>query len=55
MKTKTLLAVLALAAMPSIASAACFGDHAKEDVVMSCADGTEYDAATQACVPTTTS
>jgi hypothetical protein len=53
MKTKTLLAVLALAVMPSIASAACIGDHAKEEVVMSCADGTEYDSAQQACIPTT--
>ena len=54
MKIKLHLAVLALAVMPGAALAACFGDHAKEEIVMSCADGTVYDADTQTCVPAPT-
>lgn len=54
MKSKLLLAALVLAATPSLAIAACFG-HGKEDVVMSCAEGTDYDPETQTCVPSTTS
>lgn len=55
MKLKFLMAALALSVSPSLALAACFGDHAKEEIVMSCTDGTVYDADTQACVPETTS
>ncbi|MXQ07022.1 adenylosuccinate lyase [Alphaproteobacteria bacterium GH1-50] len=53
MKTKTLLAALALTALPGLAAAQCFGDHAKEQVTMSCAAGSVFDAETQRCVPTT--
>ena len=53
MKTKTLLAALALSTLPGLAMAQCFGDHAKEQVTMSCAAGSVYDADTQRCVPTT--
>lgn len=53
MKQKLLLAVLALAAAPSFAMAACIGDHNKEEIVMSCADGTVYDPETQTCVVST--
>ena len=54
MKSKIVLAALVVVWTPSLALAACFGDHAKEDVVMSCADGAVYDRATQTCVPATT-
>lgn len=55
MKIRLHLAVLALAVLPGAAFAACFGDHAKEEVVMSCTDGTVFDAETQKCVPLTSS
>ncbi len=55
MKPKFFLVALAFAMSPGLALAACFDGHAKEDIVMSCAAGTVYDADTQACVPDTTS
>ena len=56
MKTKTLLAVLALAVSPTVALAMGCSGHAKsEDTAMSCAEGTTFDAETQRCVPQTTS
>ena len=55
MKLKLVIATLALSVAPSLAMAACFGDHNKEDVVMSCAQGTVYDAETKSCVPMSTS
>ena len=55
MKSKLLLATLALALAPGLALAACYDGHAKEDIVMSCTDGTVYDTATQTCVSETTS
>ncbi|MBT8418037.1 MAG: carbohydrate-binding module family 14 protein [Silicimonas sp.] len=54
MKLKLHLAVLALAMLPGAAMAACFDGHAKDDIVMSCADGQVYDAETQSCVPLNT-
>ena len=55
MKTKLLLATLALAASPTLAMAmGCSYGHTKtEDVVMSCAAGSVFDTETQKCVPTT--
>ncbi|MGI9388802.1 MAG: carbohydrate-binding module family 14 protein [Boseongicola sp.] len=55
MKTKTLLATLALIVAPSIALATgCGLGHTKaEQVVMSCAEGSVFDSETQRCVPTT--
>ncbi len=55
MKTKTLLATLALAMAPSLAFAMCSGlGHTKtEQVTMSCSAGSVYDAETERCVPTT--
>ena len=53
MKLKTLLAALALTVAPAVAMAECFGDH--QQVTMSCAEGTQWDADKQTCVPTTTS
>ena len=55
MKTKMLLAALALAVSPSIAMAmGCSGDYTKtEQVTMSCAAGSVFDTETQRCVPTT--
>ena len=55
MKTKMLLATLALAVSPSIALAmGCSGGHSKaEEVTMSCAAGSVFDAESQRCVPTT--
>ena len=53
MKTKTLLAALALTLAPALASASCMGKH--EQVTMSCAEGSQWDATTQTCVPTVSS
>ncbi len=48
MPLRTLVAALALAALPGIGFAACFGDHQK--TTMSCADGTVWDATKGTCV-----
>ena len=55
MKIKTLLAALALATAPGLAFAECsgFGHSKSEQVTMSCAAGSVYDAETERCVPTT--
>ena len=55
MKTKMLLATLALIVTPSIALAmGCGIGHTKtEQVVMSCAEGSIYDTEAQRCIPTT--
>ena len=55
MKTKMLLAALALAVSPSIALAmGCSHGHSKtEQVTMSCAPGSVYDSTSERCVPTT--
>ncbi|QMU57442.1 MAG: hypothetical protein GKR98_04025 [Boseongicola sp.] len=55
MKTKLLLATLALAMSPTLAMAmGCGFGHAKdEQIVMSCAVGSVYDAEAHRCVPTT--
>ena len=55
MKTKLFLATLVVAASPTLALAmGCSYGHSKtEDVVMSCAPGSVFDADTQKCVPTT--
>ncbi len=55
MKTKLLLATLALAVTPSLAMAmGCGYGHVKgEDIAMSCAEGSVYDTDAQRCVPTT--
>ncbi|WP_323769914.1 chitin-binding domain-containing protein [Antarctobacter sp.] len=47
MMLKTLIAAAALALSPALAIAAC-SDHAEQ--VMTCADGTTYDATTKTCV-----
>lgn len=52
MKAKLQLAILALALLPGAAFAQC--SHS-QDIVMSCADGTQYDPETQSCVPISTS
>lgn len=55
MKTKVLLAALALAASPTLAMAmGCSGGYSKtEHVTMSCAAGSVFDTEAQKCVPTT--
>ncbi|MBT8413763.1 MAG: hypothetical protein KJO30_05475 [Boseongicola sp.] len=55
MKTKILLATLALAVTPSLALAmGCGFGHAKtETASISCAEGSVYNAEAQRCVPTT--
>ena len=53
MKLKTLLAALALTITPALASAQC--SWSKEQVTMSCAEGTQWDPASQTCVPTVSS
>jgi len=56
MKTKMLLATLALIVAPTLALAegGCgFGHTKTEQIVMSCADGSVFDAEEQRCVPTT--
>ncbi len=56
MKTKMLLATLALVISPGVSLAqGCDSGHTKEQVVMSCAEGSVFDAETQNCVPQTTS
>lgn len=47
MKIKTTLAALALITVPALASAMCAG---KTHQAMSCAEGTVWDADSQACV-----
>jgi hypothetical protein len=53
MKLKTLLAALALTITPVLASAQCMGKQ--EQVTMSCVEGSQWDPATQTCVPTVSS
>ena len=53
MKTKTVLAALALTLAPTLGLAqGC--NYGKHQQAMSCAPGTVYDAGTQSCVATTT-
>ncbi|NSX55460.1 carbohydrate-binding module family 14 protein [Parasulfitobacter algicola] len=52
MKMKTLLAAVALTLTPAFAFAAgC--NYGKDEVAMSCASGTVWDAASKSCVSTT--
>ncbi len=53
MKLKTLLAALALTITPALAMAECGWKH--QQVTMSCAEGTQWNADTQTCVPTVSS
>jgi uncharacterized protein YdeI (BOF family) len=53
MKLKTLLAALALTITPALAMAEC--SWKQEQMTMSCAEGTQWDAASQTCVPTVSS
>ncbi len=53
MKLKTLLAALALTMTPALAMAECSWKN--EQVTMSCAEGTQWDATTQTCVPSVSS
>jgi hypothetical protein len=48
MKTKTILAAIALAALPSLASAMCSGKH--ETASIQCGDGKVWDATQGACI-----
>ena len=50
--TKTVLAALALVALPTAIPAACIGDG-HDQASMSCASGTVWDAETRTCVPST--
>ena len=53
MTIKTLAAAVALTLAPALAFAAgC--NYGKQDVTMSCAEGTVYDSTTNSCVATTT-
>ena len=52
MKLKILLAALALTTTPALAMSDC---SKQEQVTMSCTEGTQWDAASQTCVPTTSS
>lgn len=53
MKTRLLVTITVLFASPVLAQAECFGDHAKEQVTMSCPEGQSFDAATKSCVSPT--
>lgn len=54
MTFKTALVALALTVTPAIAMAEC--SWAKQDqMTMSCADGTQWDAQSQTCVPVASS
>jgi hypothetical protein len=50
--TKTMIAAVALAVLPTLSFAMCAG-KSHEQVVMSCADGTVYDYESKACVAVT--
>lgn len=54
MTLKTAMAAFVLALTPALASAECSWGK-QEQITMSCADGTQYDAETQTCVPVSTS
>ena len=54
MKIKTGLIAIALTVLPTLAMAECSWGH-KEQVTMSCAEGTVYDAATGTCVTSVSS
>lgn len=54
MKIKTGLIAVALAVLPTLAMAECNWGH-KEQITMSCTDGTVYDAASGTCVTSATS
>ena len=50
MKTKTILAVIALTFLPNLVMAACSAaEHTQS--TMSCAEGKIFDSATKSCVP----
>ena len=53
MKAKLLLVTLVLATAPSFALAQCFGDHAKEQVTMSCPEGQTFDTESNSCITPT--
>ncbi|MEO1425128.1 MAG: adenylosuccinate lyase [Pseudomonadota bacterium] len=53
MKTKTVLAALALTLAPTLGLAAGCNYGKQEQQAMSCAPGTSFDAATNSCVATT--
>lgn len=50
MTIKTLVSAALLVAAPTFAFAQCSSGHHDEKVVMSCADGTVYDAEKNECV-----
>jgi hypothetical protein len=54
MSIKTLLAALVLTAAPGLAMAECSWGM-EHQTTMSCAEGTAWDASTQACVPVVSS
>lgn len=48
MKTKTILAVIALTFLPNLVMAACASE---EHAAMSCAEGKVFDTKSKTCVP----
>ncbi|TFL17885.1 adenylosuccinate lyase [Jannaschia formosa] len=54
-KMKTILAAAALVAAPGLASAQCNWGKMEQQVTMSCAPGTTWDATAGTCVPEATS
>jgi hypothetical protein len=55
MNLKTLATAFALVALPGLAAAMCGSKSSLEQHAMTCAEGSVWDAATEACVPLTTS
>ena len=53
MKTKVLLATLALSLAPSLALAMGCSSHGKEQITMSCPEGQTLDVETNSCVTPT--
>ncbi len=53
MKAASIVTVLVLAMMPSLAMAMCFKGHAKEQVTMSCPEGQVFDTETKSCITPT--
>lgn len=53
MKAGSLVTVLFLAMMPSLAMAMCFKGHAEEQITMSCPEGQVFDTETKSCITPT--
>lgn len=51
MKVRLFLSAFAIAALPTLAAAQCYGDH--QQVTMSCPEGQVFDTEQQSCITPT--